>query len=40
MSSTPKGAKVDTVGCITLINLNVNFDTDKSDIKISTAQNS
>ena len=31
--STPKGAKVDTVGCITLINLNVNFDTDKSDIK-------
>ena len=30
---TPKGAKVDTVGCITLINLNVNFDTDKSEIK-------
>ncbi|WP_026803303.1 OmpA family protein [Aliarcobacter lanthieri] len=31
--NTPKGAKVDSVGCITLINLNVNFDTDKSDIK-------
>ena len=31
--NTPKGAKVDSVGCITLIDLNVNFDTDKSDIK-------
>jgi OmpA-OmpF porin, OOP family len=31
--NTPKGAKVDSVGCITLINLNVNFDTNKSDIK-------
>ena len=30
---TPKGAKVDSVGCITLIDLNVNFDTNKSDIK-------
>ncbi|WP_198305671.1 OmpA family protein [Arcobacter vandammei] len=30
---TPRGAKVDSVGCITLINLNVNFDTNKSDIK-------
>lgn len=31
--NTPKGAKVDSVGCITLIDLNVNFDTDKSVIK-------
>lgn len=31
--NTPKGAKVDSVGCITLINLNVNFDTAKSEIK-------
>ncbi|MCT7539200.1 OmpA family protein [Aliarcobacter cryaerophilus] len=30
---TMKGAKVDTVGCMTLINLNVNFDTAKSEIK-------
>ncbi len=30
---TLKGAKVDTVGCMTLINLNVNFDTAKSEIK-------
>jgi len=30
-----KGAKVDTVGCMTLINLNINFDTDKSVIKDS-----
>lgn len=28
-----KGAKVDSVGCMTLVNLNVNFDTAKSDIK-------
>ena len=32
---TMKGAKVDTVGCMTLINLNINFDTDKSVIKDS-----
>src|SRR5574344_55667 len=32
---TLKGAKVDTVGCMTLINLNVNFDTAKSEIKDS-----
>ena len=31
--NTMKGAKVDTVGCMTLINLNVNFDTAKSEIK-------
>ena len=30
---TMRGAKVDSVGCITLVNLNVNFDTNKSDIK-------
>ncbi len=30
---TLKGAKVDTVGCMTLVNLNVNFDTAKADIK-------
>lgn len=30
---TLKGAKVDTVGCMTLVNLNVNFDTAKSEIK-------
>ena len=30
---TLKGAKVDTVGCMTLINLNVDFDTAKSEIK-------
>ena len=30
-----KGAKVDSVGCMTLINLNINFDTNKSDIKDS-----
>ncbi|WP_313956862.1 OmpA family protein [Aliarcobacter cryaerophilus] len=30
---TMKGAKVDSVGCMTLINLNVNFDTAKSEIK-------
>ncbi|AXK49352.1 flagellar motor protein MotB [Aliarcobacter trophiarum LMG 25534] len=30
---TMKGAKVDSVGCMTLVNLNVNFDTAKSDIK-------
>lgn len=32
---TMKGAKVDSVGCMTLINLNINFDTNKSDIKHS-----
>jgi len=32
---TMKGAKVDTVGCMTLINLNINFDTDKAIIKDS-----
>ena len=32
---TMRGAKVDTVGCMTLINLNINFDTDKSNIKDS-----
>ncbi|BAK72497.1 MAG: OmpA family protein [Arcobacter sp.] len=32
---TMKGAKVDAVGCMTLINLNINFDTDKSVIKDS-----
>ena len=32
---TMKGAKVDSVGCMTLINLNINFDTDKSVIKDS-----
>ena len=32
---TMKGAKVDSVGCMTLINLNINFDTNKSDIKDS-----
>lgn len=32
---TMKGAKVDTVGCMTLVNLNINFDTDKSEIKHS-----
>lgn len=30
---TMRGSKVDTVGCMTLINLNVNFDTAKSEIK-------
>lgn len=30
---TMRGSKVDTVGCMTLVNLNVNFDTNKSDIK-------
>lgn len=30
---TMKGAKVDSVGCITLVNLDIHFDTDKSDIK-------
>ncbi|WP_313956326.1 OmpA family protein [Aliarcobacter cryaerophilus] len=30
---TMRGAKVDSVGCMTLINLNVNFDTAKSEIK-------
>ncbi len=28
-------AKVDSVGCMTLVNLNINFDTNKSDIKDS-----
>lgn len=28
-------AKVDSVGCMTLVNLNINFDTDKSVIKDS-----
>ena len=28
-----RGSKVDTVGCMTLVNLNVNFDTNKSEIK-------
>ena len=32
---TMKGAKVDSVGFMTLINLNINFDTNKSDIKDS-----
>ena len=32
---TMKGSKVDTVGCMTLVNLNINFDTNKSDIKDS-----
>ena len=32
---TMKGAKVDSVGCMTLVNLNINFDTNKSDIKDS-----
>lgn len=32
---TMKGAKVDTVGCMTLVNLNIHFDTNKSDIKNS-----
>lgn len=30
---TIKGAKVDNVGCMTLVNLDIHFDTDKSDIK-------
>ena len=30
---TMRGSKVDTVGCMTLVNLNVNFDTNKSEIK-------
>mgnify|MGYP000113689708 FL=1 len=30
---TMRGSKVDTVGCMTLVNLNVNFDTAKSEIK-------
>jgi OOP family OmpA-OmpF porin len=33
--NTMKGAKVDTVGCMTLVNLNINFDHDKSIIKDS-----
>lgn len=32
---TMKGSKIDTVGCMTLVNLNINFDTNKSDIKDS-----
>lgn len=32
---TMSGAKVDKVGCITLVNLNINFDTDSSTIKDS-----
>ena len=32
---TMSKAKVDSVGCMTLINLNINFDTNKSDIKDS-----
>lgn len=32
---TMGGAKVDTVGCMTLVNLNINFDTAKADIKDS-----
>ena len=32
---TMKGAKVDTVGCMTLVNLNINFDHDSSVIKDS-----
>ncbi|MGJ0361264.1 OmpA family protein [Arcobacter cryaerophilus gv. pseudocryaerophilus] len=32
---TMKGSKVDTVGCMTLVNLNINFDTAKADIKDS-----
>jgi len=30
---SPKGAKVNSVGCMTLLDLNINFDTDKADIK-------
>ncbi len=33
--NTMKGAKVDNIGCMTLVNLNINFDTDKSVIKDS-----
>jgi len=32
---TMSGAQVDKVGCITLVNLNINFDTDSSTIKDS-----
>ena len=32
---TMRGSKVDTVGCMTLVNLNINFDTAKADIKDS-----
>src|SRR5574344_766675 len=32
---TLRGSKVDTVGCMTLVNLNINFDTAKADIKDS-----
>lgn len=31
--NTMRGAKVDNVGCMTLVNLEINFDTDKSVIK-------
>lgn len=33
--NTMAKAKVDSVGCMTLVNLNINFDTNKSDIKDS-----
>ncbi|MFY4857307.1 OmpA family protein [Aliarcobacter butzleri] len=33
--NTMKGAKVDNIGCMTLVNLNINFDTAKADIKDS-----
>ena len=33
--NTMAGAKVDTVGCMTLVNLNINFDTNSSTIKDS-----
>jgi OOP family OmpA-OmpF porin len=33
--NTMKGAKVDSVGCMTLVNLNINFDHDSSVIKDS-----
>ena len=35
MSRYNERFKVDTVGCMTLVNLNINFDTAKADIKDS-----